>query len=82
MKFEKGYSEYKAYLNIMDKSLIIFLKENNALEKFLKNLHPKRLKEKGKIIDVGSDFVWTVSPEGYDFWRKLYDKYKIEYPYE
>ena len=73
-------------INYNDKiNLFSFLKDNNALRQYVRNLlnlskeNPKEFFEKNDLNDaiVGA-FVWSQTPEGVDFWGAL-DKSWVEH---
>jgi len=58
-------------------TLIDFLEEEEALEKFYENL--KRfvddgLRRENIHYDINEAFGWRASPQGYSFWQRLYRK--------
>ena len=86
MKVIKSIKE--VYVSIED--FINFLKENNALDKFILNCIPNKAKQLTKdyftfvnpISWVSSIFSWYDSKEGYNYWRDLslkWEKY-LHYP--
>lgn len=69
----------EVYVSVED--FINFLKDNDALDKFMLNSHVD--------IDFSQDFIhnwlifeWEDSPEGYDYWNNLNEKWRkyIFYP--
>lgn len=82
MKITNSNSEYEKLLKIIDEDLLEFLKKNNALKKFIKNLRPNRLQQKKIIYDMSFEFTWEDSPEHHDFWSNLSKKYEFEKKYE
>ena len=77
MRIDKTLTQRQQFLAIMDVNLMEFLQENNALEKFINNLDPNRLKTLSyKIFDMQYEFVWSGSPEKDSFWRELDKKFK------
>ena len=80
MRIDKTLTQRQQFLAIMDVNLMEFLQENNALEKFINNLDPNRLKTLSYIIhDMQCEFVWAESPEKDSFWRELNKKFKGHY---
>lgn len=80
MRINKILTQRQQLLAIMDVNLMEFLKENNALEKFINNLDPDRRKTiSHKIFDMQYEFVWAGSPEKDSFWRELDKKFKGHY---
>lgn len=68
------YDVYKA-------NVINFLKENNCLERFNKNLYKQERSWEylyAKLYSfhdtIDKAFTWASTPEGYDFWHKLHQK--------
>lgn len=48
------------------------LLEENAVEKFLRNRED--YPNYSGRLDLGTAFPWGNTPEGYDFWRKIFNK--------
>lgn len=60
-----------------------FLIENNCYFEYMENIR-KILEETNYSEDwicgeddffIASDFMWNFTPEGYDYWKRIYDKY-------
>lgn len=62
-------------------NLIEFLKEHNALDSFIYNLKHRESKPKvgGRRFIIGYAFEWAMTPEGFDFWRVINDKWAMLY---
>lgn len=65
---------------LIDK-LIEFLKEHNALDSFIYNLKHRDIEFKvgGSRLIIGYAFDWEKTPEGYNFWVVLHDKWMMQY---
>lgn len=65
-------------INHLTKSLVLFLVENDALDKFLSNLEntPNCLHILGNTLLVDLFFIdiWDNSPEGKEYWENLGEK--------
>ena len=67
------------------KELRDFLKREGALEQFIKNCKSKECD--GAFLDepsyrvklISEGFIWQDTPEGQEFWEKLYCKYCSEF---
>lgn len=51
-----------------------FLIRKGAYEKFLANANPAR----SYFNQINGSFVWSITPEGYDYWRGLHYEYYEE----
>lgn len=60
-----------------------FLIENNCYFEYMENIR-KILEETNYSKDwicgeddffIASDFMWNLTPEGHDYWKRIYDKY-------
>lgn len=68
------------------KKFIEFLERNNAWEKFEANFHKqgrnvKEYKKDCKTFNsyhVAGAFIWRRTPEGYNYWQGLQDKWREE----
>ena len=79
MKF-KNIIIHDAYL---PKDFILFLKENNAYEKYIHNLSTiksnnfnKKIKKRDLILYA---FKWKTTKEGHIFWEDIYHKWMKKY---
>ena len=65
-------------INHLTKSLVLFLVENDALDRFLSNLEniPNCLDilENTLLVDVFFIDIWDNSPEGKEYWENLGEK--------
>ena len=65
-------------INHLTKSLVLFLVENDALDRFLSNLEntPNCLHILGNTLLVDLFFIdiWDNSPEGKEYWENLGEK--------
>lgn len=65
-------------INYLTESLVLFLVENDALDKFLNNLEntPNCLHILGNTLLVDLFFIdiWDNSPEGKEYWENLGEK--------
>lgn len=56
--------------------LLEVLKNNDALDKFKNNLIEAKAQEKDfdgdNIVGQMASFIWKQSPEGFDYWYKIY----------
>ncbi len=55
-------------INHLTKSLVLFLVENDALDRFLSNL------ENTLLVDIFFIDIWDNSPEGREYWENLGEK--------
>lgn len=56
-----------------------FLKKNNAYKKFIKNFDKRYFKKESitfNLLCIVTSFNWGNSPEGYDYWFTLSEKWK------
>ena len=60
----------------IEKSLHTFLKKKRALSKFVRNTKEFNTGEIGIIQDIWDAFLWEGSPEGYNFWCELDNKFE------
>lgn len=65
-------------INHLTKSLVLFLVENDALDRFLSNLEniPNCLHilENTLLVDIFFIDIWDNSPEGREYWENLGEK--------
>lgn len=65
-------------INYLTESLVLFLVENDALDRFLSNLEnfPNCLDilENTPLIDIFFIDIWDDSPEGREYWEYLGEK--------
>lgn len=65
-------------INHLTKSLVLFLVENDALDRFLSNLEniPNCLDilENTLLVDLFFIDIWDNSPEGKEYWENLGEK--------
>lgn len=65
-------------INHLTKSLVLFLVENDALDRFLSNLEniPNCLNilENTLLVDIFFIDIWDNSPEGREYWENLGEK--------
>lgn len=65
-------------INHLTKSLVLFLVENDALDRFLSNLEniPNCLNilENTLLVDIFFIDIWDNSPEGKEYWENLGEK--------
>ncbi len=65
-------------INHLTKSLVLFLVENDALDRFLSNLEniPNCLDilENTLLVDIFFIDIWDNSPEGREYWENLGEK--------
>lgn len=65
-------------INHLTKSLVLFLVENDALDRFLSNLEniPNCLDilENTLLVDIFFIDIWDNSPEGKEYWENLGEK--------
>ena len=65
-------------INYLNESLVLFLVENDALDRFLSNLEniPNCLDilENTLLVDLFFIDIWDNSPEGREYWENLGEK--------
>ncbi len=57
------------------KELQEFLKQNNALEAYERNIHRKKCGGIGEYWLLSGAFIWSETPEGHKYWSNLNEKF-------
>lgn len=71
--------------NPISVATIKFLKSKRAWSKFLHNANRKNRQKvteailRKRYFSIGSEFFWTSSTEGNDFWRRLNEEFERKY---
>ena len=78
----------KEMILAVKKELVKFLREENALENYIANtskrydvLFCKLIGATDVILKFNSikeSFPWGATPEGYDYWKRLHEKFETE----